>query len=159
MCLVIDTCCLGMVFDKHNKNHLHFAAVLDWVVFGKGRMIYGGTKYNRELRQAYRFLGIVSELKRSQKAIEMPTTEVDIIAEEVKVQAADPRFDDEHIAALVILSRCCVVCTNDGVAISNLKRPELFSDYGMKHPKIYSSKRNQDLCCNQHLVAICLEHR
>src|SRR5256885_13315767 len=109
MCLVIDTCCLAMVFDERNKKHVHFSSIRDWVAYGRGRMIYGGTKYLDELRHAPRFLGIVAELKRSRHAIEMPLEEVDKIAETVKEHADDPQFNDEHIAALVIASRCCVV--------------------------------------------------
>lgn len=155
MCLVIDTCCLAMVFDEKNNRHYHFQPVLDWVTSGDGKMIYGGTKYKSELKEAYRYLGIVSELKRSRRAIELSDSDVDTLARRLKILVVDPEFNDEHIAALVIASRCCVVCTNDNTAISYLKRPALFSPYKMRRPRIYSSNHNRGLCCKHHIVAVC----
>ncbi len=157
MYLIIDTCCLAQVFDPKNQQHLHFAPVLKWVAFGKGRMVYGGTKYNNELRQAPKFLRIVVELERARRAIKIPKDKVDPIAAQLKKQVDRPDFNDEHLLALVIASRCCVVCTNDTVAIVYLKYRELYSDYNVKRPKIYSSKRNQSLCCDRHLAQICTE--
>jgi hypothetical protein len=115
-------------------------------------MIYGGTKYRTELGQAHRFVGIIAELARTGKTIQIPDDAVDVTASALKARVTDPEFDDEHLVALVIVSRCFVVCTTDHVAISYLKRRDMYSGYNVRRPKIYSSYRNRDLCCDRHLI-------
>jgi hypothetical protein len=157
MCLVIDTNSLATVFNKEAKYHGSFTPVFNWVSKGKGRMIYGGTKYNTELGRTTKYLGIVNELSKQRRTVRLPDAEVDRIATALKEQFPDPEFDDEHLAALVIVSQCCVVCTNDKVAISYLRRTDLFPA-GMRRPKIYSGhKSHKNLCCDQHIVPICRE--
>jgi hypothetical protein len=155
MCLVIDTCCLAFVFDGRNKKHASFAPVLKWIN-GEGYMIYGGTKYNDELRRAPKYLSYVAELSRRRRTIRIASETVDPIAAELKRKMPEPEFDDEHLVALVIAARCCVVCTIDDVAISYLKRTEIFRAAGLVRPKIYKGgKKHHELCCRSHLAAIC----
>jgi hypothetical protein len=73
MCLVIDTCCFGLVFDGDITDHCKFVPVLNWITTGKGRMIYGGTKYNTELGRTTKILTIVHELSKARRAIQSPT--------------------------------------------------------------------------------------
>jgi hypothetical protein len=156
MCLVIDTCCLLTVFDAKNKRHAKFAPVMNWLN-SKGRLIYGGTKYNQELGRLSRILSLVVELSKRRKTVRMSNDVVDPIATELKVKFPEPEFNDEHIVALVIASRCCVVCTDDSVAISYLRRVDVFRDYEVKRPSIYRGhKSNKALCCDKHLVKACL---
>jgi hypothetical protein len=154
MCLIIDTCCLATVFDGDSRQHAKFEPVLSWIQ-GKGRMIYGGTKYNTELGKASKYLAYVVELARSGRAIRIPDETVDTIAASLKVQVADPEFNDEHILTLVITSQCCVVCTQDKVAMAFLKRADLFPQ-GSGRPKIFSGHHsNRQLCCDKHVVGVC----
>jgi len=159
MCLVIDACCLANVFNQKDKKHPLFAPVLDWIRNGRGRMIYGGTKYNAELGRLPRVLGIIGELSKQRKTIQIASQTVDPIASELKMRFPEAEFDDEHIAALVIASRCHVVCTNDPGAISYLRRPELFADYqGVDRPSIYRGhKSHRKLCADRNIVGLCLE--
>lgn len=146
MCLVIDACCLAVVFDGGNKRHSAFAPVLQWIN-AKGRMVYGGTKYNGELRKAPKFLPYIAELRKRRKTIQIPDTEVDPIAAQLKLKITDPNFNDEHLVALVIASRCCVVCTDDNVAIAYLKRSDLFpDDYPSGCPKSIVATRATKRC-------------
>lgn len=155
MCLVIDTCCLASVFDGNSKEHAKFVPVVEWINT-KGRLIYGGTKYNNELARAAKYLPYIAELARKGRTVQIPNSQADPIAAALKVRVPDREFNDEHLAALVIASRCCVVCTNDNTAISYLRRPDLFSDYGVNRPSIYRGhKRHKELCCNQNIVDIC----
>ena len=155
MCLVIDTDCLANVFEEKAKNHRGFVPVLNWIRTGKGRMIYGGTKYNTELGRATKVLGIVAELSKQRRTIKLSNDEVDPIAKGLKEKFPNPDFNDEHLAALVIVSRCCVVCTNDNVAITYLKRNDMFPA-GVSRPKIYRGhKSHKDLCCDEYIVPIC----
>src|SRR6266851_6753084 len=98
MCLVIDTNCLAMVFGEKAKHHYRFRPIFEWVSNGKGRMIYGGTKYNTELGKTRKFLGIVGELSKQRRTIQLPDVTVDTIAAALKQQFPDPLFDDEHLA-------------------------------------------------------------
>lgn len=45
MAIIIDANCLARVFDKTNIEHDEFVPVFDWIVNGKGKLIYGGSKY------------------------------------------------------------------------------------------------------------------
>lgn len=157
MCVIVDTCCLSLVFNSSTKYHSKFRPVLNWVVAGKGRMIYGGTKYNRELRESGRILNVVTELSRARKTIKLSNEEVDPISEALKRKFPEDEFDDEHIVALVVASRCCVVCTDDNRAISYLKRTDVFSDYqDVARPKIFRGhKTHGKLCCDDNIVGIC----
>ena len=157
MCLVIDACCLSNVFIKKDKKHPAFEPVLQWITKGKGRMIYGGTKYNTELGRVTGVLGIVSELSRQRRTVMISSDVVDPLERELKDKIPDEKFDDEHLAALVIASRCHVVCTDDNIAISYLRRPALFTDYcGVTRPSIFRGHKTQKkLCCKEHVVEIC----
>jgi hypothetical protein len=158
MCLVIDANCFRLVFSEKMTKHKNFVPVQRWIYEGHGRMIYGGTKYNKELKD-WGMLGIVSELSKKRKTVQIPTAVVDPIATALKAKFPEAGFDDEHIVALVIASRCRVVCTNDNPAISYLKRPDVFSDYhGVERPKIFRGHKDHiRLCCDEHLVAVCRE--
>jgi|SRR5581483_8428165 len=155
MCVVIDTCCLAQVFDRDNQYHTHFAPILQWVTKGKGRIIYGGTKYNTELRRAVKFLRVIVELNRSGRAIRMDSAAVDRISTELRTIVCDPAFNDEHLAALIVVSRCCIICTNDIAAMRFLKRRDLYSRYDVDRPKIYCKKRHECLCCDRYLAPVC----
>ncbi len=160
MCLVIDTCCLAIVFDPQTKGHRKFAPVLHWIN-GKGSMIYGGTKYNTELGKARKFLPFIAELSRKRRTVQIPNDKVDKIATGLKAKVPNPKFNDEHLVALVIASRCCVICTNDNDAITYLRRTDLFSGHdGVSRPKIYRGHRkHRKLCCDKHIVGLCREQQ
>jgi hypothetical protein len=155
MCLVIDACCLGVVFDGNNKKHSNFVPVLNWIN-GSGRMIYGGTKYNNELGKAPKFLSYVVELSKKRHTVKIPNATVDPIETALKTKYPHAKFNDAHLVALVIASGCCVVCTDDNEAISYLRRADLFAGSGVSRPSIYKGhKTHKKLCCNRHVVEIC----
>lgn len=155
MCLVIDACCLANVLNPADQRHIHFAPVFEWVFNGKGRVIYGGTKYKHELSKLPRYLGLLAELERKGRVIQLSDAEVDAIANVLKAEVGDAQFNDEHLVAIVIVSRCLIVCTNDTVAKSYLKRRAFYSCRGVSRPKIYSSERNKNLCCDKHISPVC----
>ena len=157
MCLVIDADCLGRVFDSKNSQHAQFAAVWNWINDGRGRMIYGGTKYKHQLRAASKFLFIIGELEKKGRTVRLSDHDVDEVAATLKARIPDPAFDDEHLVAMVIVSRCRVVCTKDKTAISFLRRNDVFAEYcGVSRPSIYCGHRTHvNLCCDVHVVQIC----
>ena len=158
MCLVIDACTMSRVFNPANKEHYKFVHVLNWIMStgGKGRMVYGGTKYYDELVKSGGLSTLV-ELRKTGKAVWVKDEIVDKKAAELKELFPEDDFDDEHLVALVVVSRCCVVCTVDKTAMAYLKRKDVFgNEHGVKRPKIYCGhKGNEELCCNENVADIC----
>ena len=155
MCLVIDTNCVAIVFDGRNKKHKGFIPVLNWINC-RGCMIYGGTKYNTELSGMPQYLPYIAELSRRRRTLQIADKKVDLIALRLKKRYPESIFDDEHILALVIASRCAVVCTDDNVAISYLKRSEIFKPEGLSIPSIFRGRKShRKLCCDKYLVSSC----
>ena len=116
-------------------------------------MIYGGTKYNDEVKgSTYR--RILLELGRKGKLRPMPDKRVDGVAAQLKIIAPEKAFDDEHLVALVVVSKCCVICTDDKRSDVYLKRPDFYPK-GLKPPKIYRRQNHDSLCCKDHIVAVC----
>ncbi len=152
MCIVIDACCLTRVFDPGNRDHADFAPVSEWLSFGKGKMIYGGTRYKKELSKLTRILSVIVELRKAHKAINVDDSKVDEIEKQLRKNFTDSDFNDQHLVAIVIVSRCHVVCTVDRVATVYLKRIDLFQSYKVRRPKIYKSRRNRNLCCDKYLI-------
>jgi hypothetical protein len=153
MCVVIDANCFGLVFSKTENG---FTPVKAWIYKGSGRMIYGGTKYNRELRDGG-MLNLLKELSTVRKTAHIPNATVDSIAAKLKIKFPEAKFNDEHIAALVIASRCRVVCSVDDTAVTYLKRPDVFAGYaGVKRPKIFRGHEDHAaMCSNKYVVAAC----
>jgi hypothetical protein len=154
MCLIIDTCTIPSVFNGSSQNHDRFIPVLEWITNGNGCMIYGGTKYKRELSKLPKFFKIISELAKRRKAIELPSAPIDSYAAKLKKKVPDKDFDDEHLIALVAKSDCRVVCTDDSRAHRYLKRADLYPKK-IKPPKIYKSARHSKLCCDENVIKIC----
>lgn len=156
MCVIIDICCLSRVFDKTNKEHADFAPILKWLTPpGKGNMIYGGSTYQRELGESARYIRFINQLRTAGRAIKLIDADVDRIQTAVQKKINDARCDDYHLIAMVIASRCCVVCTCDIRAIPYLTNTALYRDYHMKRPRIYMSKSNKALCSDRHIVGVC----
>jgi hypothetical protein len=117
-------------------------------------MVYGGTKYKTELSKLKGYLGVFAELARSGRLIEVSTAEVDARAAELKLLEPHAAFNDEHLLAIVAVSRCRVVCTNDKRADEYLRRRDLYPS-GVRRPKIYRQRNHDGLCCDDNIVAIC----
>lgn len=158
MCLVVDACSFSHVFNLRDKRHGSFEPVFNWVFFGNGGgLIYGGTKYSEEVdftSDTYRQLLV--ELDRKGRMFEVCTKCVDYIEAQLKAALPDdPDFDDPHIVALVIVSKCCVVCTDEHRGPRAWKRRDLYPN-GMNPPKIYMAIRNANILRNNANVAeIC----
>lgn len=155
MCLIVDTCCFSNVFDPTNANHADFKPVLVWVTKGGGRVIYGGTKYKSELKKSGRYLSLLVELSRRGRVVILDDKLVDAVEKVVRGKENNPDFDDPHLLALVIVSHCKVICTNDKRAHKFIKKSSLYPP-GMSRPSIYSSKKNSDLLVKTNIVGKCL---
>lgn len=153
MCIVIDANVLGKVFDRNNVDHARFKPVCEWVVDGSGSVVFGGSKYLKELGSG-KYLKLFTELKKVRRAVEIPKKEVDDRARELKAIVRDENFDDEHIVAIVGLSKCRLVCTDDERLLPYLKRKDLYPQ-GVRVPKVYRSTTDRQHCVDRLLVGIC----
>lgn len=152
MCIVVDTCALPSVFEARSKDHLHYRPVLSWVVAGRGKVVYGGTKYRRELRRASKYHSLLAELKREGKVVEILDSDVD--SHEKLLSRKEPKFNDAHIAAIVIVSRCKLVCTNDTKAVPYLTMTSLYPR-PVRRPKVYSYSERRTLLVDRHIAEVC----
>jgi predicted nucleic acid-binding protein len=155
MCLIIDACTFHAVFNRDDENHSKYKPVLDWITNKRGKMIIGGKKYHEELVGAS-YLRILAELDRQRRLVKLPDNDVNRLASRLKRQVNHRDFDDEHLVAMVTVSKCRVVCTNDDRAIPFLQRRDLYPHY-FKLPKVYKTVRNAGLCCHENVVGACVE--
>ncbi|MGA7235229.1 MAG: hypothetical protein WBY44_06105 [Bryobacteraceae bacterium] len=144
---------IGKVFNPRNAEHERFKPIAIWVTTGSGSVVYGGTKYLRELSKG-KYLNLFTELARVRRAVKVDTKSVDDRAMELKIRVPDEEFDDEHIVALIGLSKCCLVCTDDLRSLPYLKRKDLYPR-GVKPPYIYRSLTDKKHCCAKLIVEIC----
>jgi hypothetical protein len=153
MCVIIDANTIGKVFDLRNADHKRFSPVAAWVTTGTGSVVYGGTKYLKELGGG-RYLDLFSQLAKAGRAVCINTKAVDDRARELKARVPDKEFDDEHLVALVGLSKCCLVCTDDVRALPYLKRKDLYPP-GVRVPFIFRSPADKKHCCDRFIVEVC----
>lgn len=151
MAIIIDANCLSRVFDKTNAEHEEFAPVLDWIVNGKGKLVYGGTKYLEELAKVKKIHSLINLLKDTRKKVEvMDKSDVDAEEKRIKELIPDEDFDDPHIAALVSVSKCRLLCSSDTRSEPYLLRKDIYPK-GVKPPKFYKGKQNEDLLSDKNV--------
>jgi hypothetical protein len=151
MCIIVDTNCLASVFDKSSAKHSDFEPVLNWILSGKGKLIYGGTKYLTELGKSRKYLKIIGLLNsRAKRVIIVDKEKVD--QEQVRIESliTDNDFDDPHLPAIVIISKCMLICSEDSRSTKFVTRGELYPK-GIIVPKYYMGFRNKDLLCNENI--------
>jgi len=154
MCIVIDSCTISSVFNSKSRNHHEFEPILNWITNGEGKMVFGGTKYNKELSALGKYLRIIRELTTAGKCIILDKDQVDRVQGDLEAKYSHRDFDDPHIVAIVIVSKVRIVCTSERRAIPWLKKNELYPRT-IKKPKIYTSKQNRDLLKRKHIAHIC----
>ncbi len=154
MCIVIDTCVISSVLNPHSVDHREFRPVLEWISSGPGKMVYGGTKYKRELSNLKRYLGLISEWRRAGKCRILRDDLVDQEEARIHEESQDPDFDDAHILAILIVGRIRLVCTKDDRSIRKLKNKNLHPPK-FRGPKFYTSARNVSLLSNRFIVGVC----
>lgn len=154
MCLIIDTNVFGSVFVKSSKHHEEFEPVYDWIVHGKGKVVYGGEKYVNEMVKA-RYLNLFTLLGKCRKVIKIPDETINKIQNDLESKYKDSKFNDPHIVSIVIASKCRIVCTEDKESHQFIKDPSLYPQH-IKPPKIYSKKAHKDLLNDENIAEICV---
>ncbi len=155
MCIIIDTCALASVFSEESQDHQDFKAVRDWIVNRDGKVVFGGTRYNTELRNAGKYRRLFAEFERAGKVIRVSDADVDGV--EVSAKELEPArdFDDPHLVAIVVVSGCRLLCTNDKRAIRFVTQTR-FYPRPVRRPKIYSRLRHAPLLSDDNVAPICV---
>lgn len=153
MCIVVDPPVFIPLFKSRDPENRKFAPVLNWLSRGPGKLVLGGTTYEKELRQVSTILGFLAELERSGKIVRVPQGAVDLEQRMVRAIEPRPEFDDAHLVALVRASGCKLVCTRDKRA-GPFIRSARFYRAGMR-PKIYTSLRHRKLLCSRNIAGCC----
>ncbi len=154
MCIVIDTNTFASVFDSESKDHFDFKPVLEWIVFGNGKIVFGGSKYRQELREAKKYLRIFLELSKKRKVVQIDDEKIDEVQSEIEKIVNDEKFNDAHIPAIIIVAGCRLICSGDKAAYQFLKRNDLYPKNVMR-PKIYSKASNADLLTDKNITDAC----
>lgn len=150
MCIVIDINSLSSVFNSKCATHSEFSPVKDWIDSKKGFLVYGGSKYKEELKKTFRYLRLVRQLKNAGKAISISDSLVDKLEGDVRDKVSKTSCDDQHIVALLGVSRCPLLCSKDSRSFQYIKDRTLYPRT-MPQVRIYSSSRNKDL-----LIRMCV---
>lgn len=151
-------CTLSPVFNKNDNEHDNFLPVLKWIVEGKGKIIYGGTSYKRELLKASKYIKLFRTLEQSGKVKVLNDTKVDLAEKAINVivskNSSCRNFNDQHIVAIVIISKCLLLCTRD-LKHAKFFKYSKFYPKNIKRPSIYSRKANEDLLNDKYIANIC----
>jgi hypothetical protein len=150
MAIIIDTNCFANVFSRNSANHEEYKPVLDWIVKGKGFIVYGGTKYMQELRKTPKYLPIIRLLKDVGKVFVGNSENIDRLQAEIEVNKVDEDFDDPHLPAIVIDTKCRIICSEDKRSIPFVRDRDLYPN-GFYVPVYYTGFRNKDILCDNYI--------
>lgn len=144
MCIIIDINTIPSVFSKSAEDHSEFEPVFKWIIEDCGFMIYGGTKFKSELSKLKKYLGFLLELKKMNKIRECSTEDVDKVQKDIKAIIPDEDFDDPHIAAIIKVTGCRLICTKDARSVKYIQDKKIYNK-GFIIPKFYTGKRNKKI--------------
>lgn len=116
-------------------------------------MVFGGTHYSKELEMQSKYIPIIAELKRIHKVIVVDKDTVDDLEDKVKEIEPKKDFDDPHLVAIVEISGCRIVCSDDKRADKYIKDERFYNK--SKKPSIYRTNNHSHLLTSKNIVAIC----
>lgn len=154
MCIIIDTNALASVFDSKSNDHREFEPVLTWISNGCGIVIYGGTKYNKELKGSEKYRRVLVELQRAGKTLQINCSLVDNEESRLKKLVKKKDFNDPHIVALINVSHCYLLCTKDKRSHKYILDHTLYTGVS-RCPAIYTGRRNLPLLSQKYVADIC----
>lgn len=153
MCIVIDVNRIPSVFNPNARDHHEFQPILKWLDRCKTKIVYGGTKYKDELSKMPNYFGVLSEMKKAGQVCEVDDDSVDAAQEEISRKTHHSNFNDQAIVAIVLVSRCRLICSNDKSSFPFLRLRSLYPKHS-KPPSIYTGRGNVALL-NRHILGKC----
>lgn len=153
MCIVVDTCSWGSVFNSSSKNHEEFKPVKEWILHGKGKLVYGGDKYRKELASSYKYLKLFKLLNDFRKVVKIDDVLVNKKEKDLKL-VTSPSFNDHHLLAILIVSGCRILCSENTQDFPDLKDKKFYPK-GKNPAKIYSKISSKSLIKDCNIADIC----
>jgi hypothetical protein len=170
MCIVIDSDVFSPLVNPQASNHREFQPVFEWIVSGRGKVVYGGTKYREEVSKHRDFRGFLVQMEHKGKTVNVNCADVDSVEIALSQAMQGPGFNDHHndhhIVAIVVVSTCKLVCSNDtGLhalistcystgARTLIKRLSPHSG-SIRCPKIYKGRRHRALLSDRNIAKCC----
>ena len=154
MPIIIDANCIANVFDKHCTKHDEFSPVRDWIISGKGKMVYGGTKYEEELKLLSKYLPLIRYLKDVKKVVKGDKSKIDKYQSYVESIRDDTDFDDPHLVAISVVTKCLLICSEDTRSIRHVKERKYYPKTFSRLPSYYTSSNNSNLLSDTYVHQI-----
>lgn len=151
MCIVLDTNILPCVFDKGNAYHDDFSPVWKWIFEGKGKVVFGGSKYLIEIGK---FRKLFIQLRNAGKAHFADNDKVDDLCSKLENAFDDDDYDDPHLIALIQATKCRLIASRDKRAFKYFRHPTFYTSAKDK-PKIYRGFGNKSLLCDKNIAEVC----
>ncbi|MEK7813399.1 MAG: hypothetical protein AAB296_06520 [Candidatus Desantisbacteria bacterium] len=155
MCLILDTNSLAATLNPKDLRHADFLPVYNWIVNGKGKIVYGGSQIKKEYKACQKYFRMLMNLEKRNKIVLLCDTAVDREQKILKDKKSHRDFNDSHLLAMVIVSGVRIVCTAESRAIPFLKDRNLYPA-PIKKPKIYSKANNSTLLIDSNIARICM---
>lgn len=154
MSIVIDVNTMPSVFCASTSDHSDFRPVLEWILFGNGKVVVGGKTFMVELKRLPRYMRVLENLKAIGKAGFYTDPAID--SREQWVAEIEPRanFDDKHIVALIGHLKVRLFCSRDGRSFPFINDTR-FYDSSTDRPAIYTNSKHApqtSLLCNDNLT-------
>jgi predicted nucleic acid-binding protein len=140
--LIIDTNRLADVFSASPPDDVK--PIRDFIYKRKGYVVSGGSTYLAEVAKVAVAVKYLAGLERNGQLRVQKASDVDAEERRVRALAPPPGCDDQHIIALVSVSRARVVASGDRRADRFLKDAALYPS-GVKRPSIYREARHYRL--------------
>jgi hypothetical protein len=155
MCVVIDPPLFIPIFKTKDPKHKEFVHLINWVKKeGKGKLVFGGDEYLRQLRKISSILPYLQELRKIHKIINVDSRLVNAAEKFAIKQAKTANFDDAHLVGIVSVSGCRVVAVDDPRCHRFLKSSKLYLN-NVKPPKLYTGAKNKNILSAQNLATCC----
>jgi hypothetical protein len=145
--LIIDTNAAAAVFDVANREHARYRPVLDYLFRRNGVLSSGGTRYLSELAKVRVALAPLKQLEQAGRLRIANRAAVDAEERRICELAPMPACDDQHLIALVCVSRARIIASDDRRADKFIKDRSLYSG-GVRRPAIYRQVSHKRLLGN-----------
>jgi hypothetical protein len=166
MCIVIDADVFSSIVNREAGAHSEFEPLIKWISLGKGKVVYGGSEYKKQIKKHRGFRDWLHQLEKSGKTVPIDGNDVDSTEKYLKDNFVRSDYDDHHILAITIVSGCKLVCSSDAGCHSLVdscyqqEMKKLISRNcpcveNPTRPKIYKNKGHKGLLCDSNIAKCC----
>jgi hypothetical protein len=150
MCVVVDADTFTYFSNPHSSRHGEFQPIIKWVRDSNCKYVYGGTTYTNQLNKHKDFRDFLKTMWQAGKTVDIGRQKVDQTERVIRQTITGPGYNDHHIVAIVLISRCKVVCSLDSglknlidECYSSSGRTTIMRQLGIRKPRkpnIYSGR-------------------